>query len=160
MIVIKDMIALPLIIIPFMLDIIIFSKDKDSLIPLSIFVLGIVIYRILYFKEIGAVIMILGFLLTLFTDKEYYSGRLSFITKSTNPVFIKQYNKLINNIKTKLEPITQHKIIVNVFYLIYSIFWLLILIYVILTMNLNTGSLILALLIIIGSFIVGYIISN
>ena len=96
----------------------------------------------------------------LFTDEEYYSGRLSFITKSTNPVFIKHYNKLINNIKTKLEPITQHKIIVNVFYLIYSIFWLVILIYVILTMNLNTGSLILALLIIMGSFIVGYIISD
>ena len=122
MMVIKDMIALPLILIPFMLDVIIFSKDKDRLIPLSIFVLGIVIYRILYFKEIGAVIMILGFLLMLFTDEEYYSGRLSFITKSTNPVFIKHYNKLINNIKTKLEPITQHKIIVNVFYLIYSIF--------------------------------------
>ncbi len=104
----------------------------------------------------GIVLTIFGLILLICTDRNYYTKRLYFIYKYTNPPVIKYYYKLINYLKNQLKPITQHNIVVNIFYIIYAIFWLVILAIVFIHWNLDTWNFLFALSISIIFFFIGF----
>ena len=136
---IKDLIVVPVITIPILIYCLIFQRDEHELIfGLSLFTIGVILYRILNFRILGAVIFTIAILFMFLSDREYESGRFSFITKYSNPIFLKYYDMFIFRLKKIFNPLIEfqyYNILSEMFNWILVGMWLLVLVFVLVKIN-------------------------
>lgn len=160
----KDIKVLPLITIPILIYYLIFDREEGDLIfSVSIFTIGIILFRILNFKEIGIILSVMGVLLLLLADRDYKESRLYVILSFTNLIFLKHYDKAKLRIRILLKPLFEYKyfsIISETFYWFMVIAWLLILIGVMLLINKDILNFEFSLIVPIAVFVIIYVIGK
>ncbi len=158
---IKDLIVVPVITIPILIYCLIFQRDEHELIfGLSVFTVGVILYRIFNLRVIGAVIFTIGVLFMFLADRDYEKGRFSFITKYSNPIFLKYYDMFILSLKRIFNPLYEfqyYNILSDVFYWILVGIWLLVLVLVLFRINRNFISFLFSLIIPIVIFVICYV---
>ena len=141
---IKDLIVVPVITIPILIYCLIFQRDEHELIfGLSLFTIGVILYRILNFRILGAVIFTMAILFMFLSDREYETGKFSFITKYSNPIFLKYYDMLLFRLRKIFNPLFEfqyYNILSEMVNWILVGMWLLVLVFVLVKINRNFNS--------------------
>lgn len=155
---IKDLIVVPVITIPILIYCLIFQRDEHELIfGLSLFTIGVILYRILNFRILGAVIFTMTILFMFLSDREYETGRFSFITKYSNPIFLKYYDMLLFRLRKIFNPLFEfqyYNILSEMVNWILVGMWLLVLVFVLIKINRNFISFLFSLIVPIVIFVI------
>ena len=155
---IKDLIVVPVITIPILIYCLIFQRDEHELIfGLSLFTIGVILYRILNFRILGAVIFTIAILFMFLSDREYESGRFSFITKYSNPIFLKYYDMFLFRLRKIFNPLIEfqyYNILSEMVNWILVGMWLLVLVFVLVKINRNFNSFLFSLIVPIVIFVI------
>ena len=155
---IKDLIVVPVITIPILIYCLIFQRDEHELIfGLSLFTIGVILYRILNFRMLGAVIFTIAILFMFLSDREYESGRFSFITKYSNPIFLKYYDMFLFRLRKIFNPLIEfqyYNILSEMVNWILVGMWLLVLVFVLVKINRNFNSFLFSLIVPIVIFVI------
>ena len=155
---IKDLIVVPVITIPILIYCLIFQRDEHELIfGLSLFTIGVILYRILNFRILGAVIFTIAILFMFLSDREYESGRFSFITKYSNPIFLKYYDMFLFRLRKIFNPLIEfqyYNILSEMVNWILVGMWLLVLVFVLIKINRNFNSFLFSLIVPIVIFVI------
>lgn len=155
---IKDLIVVPVITIPILIYCLIFQRDEHELIfGLSLFTIGVILYRILNFRILGAVIFTIAILFMFLSDREYESGRFSFITKYSNPIFLKYYDMFLFRLRKIFNPLIEfqyYNILSEMVNWILVGMWLLVLVFVLVKINRNFISFLFSLIVPIVIFVI------
>ncbi len=155
---IKDLIVVPVITIPILIYCLIFQRDEHELIfGLSLFTIGVILYRILNFRILGAVIFTIAILFMFLSDREYESGRFSFIAKYSNPIFLKYYDMFLFRLRKIFNPLIEfqyYNILSEMVNWILVGMWLLVLVFVLVKINRNFNSFLFSLIVPIVIFVI------
>ena len=155
---IKDLIVVPVITIPILIYCLIFQRDEHELIfGLSLFTIGVILYRILNFRILGAVIFTIAILFMFLSDREYESGRFSFIAKYSNPIFLKYYDMFLFRLRKIFNPLIEfqyYNILSEMVNWILVGMWLLVLVFVLIKINRNFISFLFSLIVPIVIFVI------
>jgi len=157
---IRDIIVVPIILIPILIYLLIFNrKEKELMLSLSVLIAGVILFRYLNFEVIGAIMITLGTLFLIFVDRDYDNGRLSFITSYTNPIFLKHYDSFVLKLKDAFAPLLEFRyfsVLSEIFYWACTIVWMLVLIMALIRLNRNFPSFLFSLILPIGAFVFAY----
>ena len=155
---IKDLIVVPVITIPILIYCLIFQRDEHELIfGLSLFTIGVILYRILNFRIFGAVIFTMDILFMFLSDRDYETGRFSFIAKYSNPIFLKYYEMFIFRLRKIFNPLFEfqyYNILSEMVNWILVGMWLLVLVFVLIKINRNFISFLFSLIVPIVIFVI------
>ena len=155
---IKDLIVVPVITIPILIYCLIFQRDEHELIfGLSLFTIGVILYRILNFRILGAVLFTIAILFMFLSDREYESGRFSFIAKYSNPIFLKYYDMFLFRLRKIFNPLIEfqyYNILSEMVNWILVGMWLLVLVFVLIKINRNFISFLFSLIVPIVIFVI------
>ena len=134
MLVIKDIILFPLILIPVLLLELIYKKDEESIISFSIICIGLILFRIFDFKLIGAILCLFGLVLMDSTYHEAAGESRKFSLKQFYGPFVsKYYYGFKRHLKSILKPLTDYNhfnLILKVVTWAYIIFWIAMIVFV------------------------------
>lgn len=163
MIMIKDTIIIPIIIIPVLIYCLIFQrKEKELMLSIFLVTVGVILSRYLDLS-VGWVIAIIGVLFLNLSDRDYNSSRLSFITSHTNPTFLKYYDRFILRLNEVFNPLFEFKyfnIISELFYWGFALFLMLVLIALMLVLNKNFASFMFSMIFPVGAFVWCYFVDR
>ena len=155
---IKDLIVVPVITIPILIYCLIFQRDEHELIfGLSLFTIGVILYRILNFRIFGAVIFTMAILFMFLSDRDYETGRFSFIAKYSNPIFLKYYDMFLFRLRKIFNPLFEfqyYNILSEMVNWILVGMWLLVLVFVLIKININFISFLFSLIVPIVIFVI------
>ncbi len=157
---IRDIIVVPIILIPILIYLLIFNrKEKELMLSLSMVIIGVILFRYLNFEVIGAITFTLGALFIQLVDRDYNNGRFYFITSHTNPIFLKYYDIFILRLKNVFRPLLEFRyfnVISELFYWACTIVWMLVLIMALIRLNRNFANFLFSLIVPIGAFVFAY----
>ena len=131
--VIKDIIVVPIILIPFLIMALFKPSTRqrtEVFIGGSFVVLSIFFYRYFDIKEIAILLFILGFSFFIFLDEDYMNSRFNFIFMHTNPFCIKYWRLFQKKIRFLFSPLIEYKnfnYISNFFKILLAGVWLVLL---------------------------------
>lgn len=117
--VIKDAILLPLILIPFILLELIFKKDEDGVISLSIICAGLILIRIFDFMLLGIVLAIFGMILF---DSTYSEGKGISEKPSLRQLYAPYVSKYYFMIKSFFNPLRNFGLALKILRIAYAMF--------------------------------------
>lgn len=152
--IIKDSKIIPIITIPYLLILLVFDRDSgENILSISLFTLGVIIYRILRIESVGIILIALGIILCFSLNRNYSGGKISFIAEHTNPPIIGCYDRIA-------EPFKKYPKVCKALKWALIIFWTLTLIYVILATTETVPDLILAAGVTAVIFVISYYITK
>ena len=155
---IKDLIVVPVITIPILIYCLVFQRDEHELIfGLSLFTIGVILYRILNFRILGAAIFTMAILFMFLSERDYETGRFSFITKYSNPIFLKYYDMFLFRLRKIFNPLFEfqyYNILSEMVNWILVGMWLLVLVFVLIKINRNFISFLFSLIVPIVIFVI------
>lgn len=148
--IIKDSKLIPIITIPYLLILLVFNRDTgENILSMSIFTLGVIIYRILKLESVGIIIIACGIILCFCLNRNYNNGKISFIAQHTNPPVIRCYDGII-------APFKKYPKACKAFKWTLILFWTLTLIFLLLVTNETVPNLILSAVVTVVIFVISY----
>ena len=111
-IIIKDIIVVPIILIPFLIMALFKSSTKqrtEVFIGGSFVVMSIFFFRYFDNKEIAVLLFIIGVCFSLFLDEDYLNSRFNFIYMHTNPFCIKYWRLFQKKVRFLFSPLIEYK---------------------------------------------------
>jgi hypothetical protein len=114
---VKDMRIVPVLVIPFILYLLLFSEDEGrTILSFSVFAIGIIVFRFFRLETIGFALIILGTILIFCLSGNYEHGRFAPLRKRISPTCIEYYDRLFS-------PFRQFETLHKIAYRLLAIFW-------------------------------------